>query len=272
MIKLTNLLNEGRTTPISQEDFLEIYHTRFSVYKPTIYRGLKNADFKYGFVEPSQFTRRSSNTKNYYTFIVDNSEKWSKYPGRSKSLICSTSAMTADGFGDPYIIFFEHGSKLGVAPNLDFWHSFDKTISSILGRRGSLKSLNQFYDALFKSFRINTRDSDVKLDDSNFKSFKESFEELERKAKENNFFKRLADQEFTPRSYGMSIQDFSKEYIKSGKSLYEFIESLYDPEVNGFKLKTVKPDLGIEWDKEVWSDGNALLLRYELYEELEVRL
>lgn len=87
-------------------------------------------------VDPSKTVRRSQNTENHYTEILDNIPSMKDFPKRSRSLIASTSVETAHGFGKvSYVIPF-NGTPIGVVNQPDMWwantgFAYDLTIRSV---------------------------------------------------------------------------------------------------------------------------------------------
>ena len=63
-----------------------------------IFRGMKDSG-DYLLIEGDKGGRQSAHTKNYYTMLLDQQLKDSKYPMRSKSIICTTNR-------NYFIIFF----------------------------------------------------------------------------------------------------------------------------------------------------------------------
>jgi len=99
-----SFLKEGRTKDITKRKFLEIYEENIGVNPeklPKIYRGL-DENYLYGYVKPAEYSRKSRNTSNYYTLIMDHSQKWKQYPKGSKSIICTTSRSKAENYGSIY--------------------------------------------------------------------------------------------------------------------------------------------------------------------------
>ena len=57
----------------------------------------KGGHFVHNFLltDPKNYTRKTHDTFNYYTLILDNAPDWKDFPKRSKSLICSLNKKTA---------------------------------------------------------------------------------------------------------------------------------------------------------------------------------
>lgn len=71
--------------------------------------------------DPSTGTRRSENTTNHYTLLMDNSPYMKGWPKRSKSIIASTSNTFASGYGDAYALLPHDGTLFGICPYQDIW-------------------------------------------------------------------------------------------------------------------------------------------------------
>lgn len=89
-----------------------------------LYRGVRQSDqLRYN----HQMTfgqRRSKNTDNYYTLIIDHDHTWATFPPRSSSVIASTDPSTASGYGTTYVLLPEGDPTIGVCSGSDFWNSF----------------------------------------------------------------------------------------------------------------------------------------------------
>lgn len=121
-----NIISEGRTKKLSKRKLIDLYKEKVGIEPhklPSIYRG-KKSKTKYGFIKPAEFERSSAYTLNYYTLIIDNSEPWSNYPERSKSLVCTTSKTKASDYGSVYRVVPFPGAEIGVTPEIDIWDSF----------------------------------------------------------------------------------------------------------------------------------------------------
>jgi hypothetical protein len=131
--------NEGRKTGISLEKAVELVKSNcnkiIKYYNNSnnnrIYRGSTSGEYAYAIVDPEQFERRSRNTLNYYTLIIDNSPYWSAYPKRSKSIVCSTNSTRASNYGGTtYVVFPYDNCKIGICPGSDIWDTKTGIINS----------------------------------------------------------------------------------------------------------------------------------------------
>lgn len=99
-------------------------HCKNYDFKNPIWRGMTDHG-KYAFVEGQNGGRKSVDTKNYYTRIIDDNLKKqnSDYPLRSKSIICSTNYNTAINYGDAYMIIPYDNVMIGQCESKDIWHT-----------------------------------------------------------------------------------------------------------------------------------------------------
>jgi hypothetical protein len=135
------ILNEGRTNPITQDRAIEILRTnspktvKWILQNPdsgAIFRGINNSGRgNFHFVQPKNFSRKSANTTNHYTVLMDNSVYWRAYPKRSESIICSSDPLQASSYGYLFFVIPEDVSKILLCPKLDIWISFEKNINCI---------------------------------------------------------------------------------------------------------------------------------------------
>src|SRR5574344_698462 len=92
-----------------------------------IYRGMPS-DIPILYGDYSNNIRRSTDTNNYYTEILDNSPDWRDYPKRSKSFICSVAqarAKSCSNGHDFYVVLPLNDPVIGVCGTNDIWYGFD---------------------------------------------------------------------------------------------------------------------------------------------------
>jgi len=209
-----------------------------------IYRGLE-FDENYLYVEPSQYERVSANTNNYYTLLMDNLPSWQKYPKRSKSIICTTSPLYAGSFGKLFQVYFEDNAKIGVCSAEDIWGSFflfenltdlNATLSRIFNHMAELMFTNP---QTFKQLSENLKNIDI------FKRKNKDKTEIQIRKFYENKWRYLHD-------------NFIQDYVKSPLSFMDYLNEKLSPSKNGFKL--LKTGSEIQRKKEVWSDGNAIMI------------
>ena len=134
-MRAKEFLKEAQVTPYQHEDLevakaVEVLNTycRQSLAlvqqdKP-IWRGMDGHDAEIVMIDPSTGERKSQNTTNHYTQLMDNSPYFKGWPRRSKSFICSSGRSYAAAFGSTmYTIFPYDGVKIAVCPERDLWDS-----------------------------------------------------------------------------------------------------------------------------------------------------
>jgi hypothetical protein len=109
---------------------LDAYHRN-----TRLYRGVSQSDHLRYNHQMTFGQRRSKNTDNYYTLIIDHDHGWATFPPRSSSVIASTEIATAGGYGTTYVLLPEGDPTIGVCSDNDLWNSF-----------GELRHLDQYMD------------------------------------------------------------------------------------------------------------------------------
>lgn len=214
-----------------------------------------NKLFDYQILDPKKGeSRRSANTLNYYNFIIDNSKKWSKYPKRSRSLICLTDKRSIM-MDFNYWVIPKNGAKIGQASKSDIWFSFDPT--------ETLNTLNESLQLLLNLPYIeNVKTiSDKNIDNINIKLNKFDHSLSEFKKATLSFDRWFNDQD------ELSLDELKKNFSNTfffenwkGEPLYNYLDKILDPKSNGFKIKNIT---NLEYDKEAWTDSKSLLVHYK---------
>lgn len=129
-MKLNELLTEAykvETTPEEAWDLLN-KHCRDALkdLKRPIVRGMSAKDIgETGVITGEDGGRKSANTQNFYTIILDKVLGDKGFPLRSKSIICANwqNSDYVESFGTPYAIIPFDGVKIGVCPSYDMWET-----------------------------------------------------------------------------------------------------------------------------------------------------
>ena len=258
-MKLLQYLKEekSRTKKITREEFIDALYTKCkqALNAAPIYRGNTNP-FDYGFVSPGKYTRKSANTTNWYTFILNNSPSWSQYPKRS--LICSFDKNVAEtyGGGRVYRIFPTDNANIGICPAADIWMSFEnKNIDS-------LENLNLDLDTIFdQAMGKQVRD--------------ESWDHMKYYAKQVPEWFKKASVTYSGKSHGMKTPvseavDFLKTHKYDGSDFIKFLENLLDPETNGFTHKKISSLHQSPGNKECWLDADCYMILETLVETVDI--
>jgi hypothetical protein len=114
-----------------------------------IYRGTRS-ELKSGVYSPGTGERKSQNTSNFYTALLDTNPKNAAFPKRSKSFICSTRRTKAKQYADNGTLvtcFPFNGTKIGYADDDDFWGlqlNFDEDFLTTI----HIVDFNHFWDEI----------------------------------------------------------------------------------------------------------------------------
>ena len=127
------LIVEGRTKKLDAETAIPWIKKQCKTHikkllsqtRPHIYRGVRGFFDGWGVVDPkSAGERKSANTSNHTTLLMDNLPSWKKYPKRSQSLICSTNHTNAQSYGTLHYVYPSDKCDIGIVPTTDVWDSF----------------------------------------------------------------------------------------------------------------------------------------------------
>jgi len=215
-------------------------------------------------IDPKQHNRKSANTKNYYTLIMDNHENWKNHPNRSNSLICTYNKVLKDErpLEDNFRIIPFDGSNWGYTYKADLWDCFYP---------GANVTCDALYD-LGNYFKIPIRDD-------NYEEFVEDVNKLDDKLSKKNYKK------FEKKMvYGSPVRQNAWEIWEdwcidhSELSLIDYLtEAKFSPfsaqppvEPTTYPKIIDRGDTGIE----CWTDSTCLLIRYKssFYSKLDEKL
>lgn len=113
-----------------------------------LYRGMRGNLPDAIMIDPAAGERKSENTTNHYTLIMDNSPYMKGWPKRSKSLICSTDPIVSSGYGNVYAIYPVDNTKIAVCPYADMWNTNVIIPEIAVGEYQDLEGLNDKLDIL----------------------------------------------------------------------------------------------------------------------------
>ena len=219
-----------------------------------IYRGLNNNYFAY-YINPKKSTRKSAYVgSNYYTLLMDNLPLWKKYPKRSKSIVCTTDYSKGKAYGTLYLVFPKDGSKIGVCPKDDIFYSFPKLYN------------NKEFIYNMRDWTYHFEDLDFwmsnKKSDKSWNSMKKLFNKIDELRKKQNSLS-LSSSDDKDVIY---IKEYFPYLFNKGKDSLSGINQAMSPKKNGFELK--KAGDIIPADREIWTDGESMLINEGEFEEL----
>jgi len=205
-----------------------------------IYRGMpKNSYSGLLFGNSSKITRKSANTGNYYTELMDNFlPAWNDYPSRSKSFICSTANFTAAEYGDLYQVYPIGDPIIGICPQRDIWDSF-KNIN--------LADFSAMFQWIQDICNIPKKDSWADIE-STIIAADVCWEN------EDNDFEE--EKNVMMRAIHNNVDAVSNVTLEKFGSFTEFLTWLLDPKRNKFQVKKLSqlPSMN---NNEVWFSGAA---------------
>ena len=244
------------------------YNQAFEAYKQgrIIYRGARQQEqIKAAIVTPG--IRISKNTSNIYTRLVsDVFASWQDFPKRNRSTICSTNYMTAREYSHyfPFVIFPQNNTKIGICSKSDIWYSFP-FLNKITG-------INQLLDfniiaisILEEISDLSTRDIINLFENGTVSDIKQLFANVEEKCldkmKNSNtndiFIRNIANNQL--------LSPWYWTYHKK-MSLLDYIEYSMLPQKNKFKLISI--DEIPKSDKELWFEGQHLMIRFDILRKI----
>ena len=224
-----------------------------------LYRGDPRTRTTGGFaiIDLTTSTRKSENTSNYYTEIFDNIPSMSKFPKRSKSLICSTDLDRAEGYSGntaPFIVIPFDDSKIGVVNEDDLW----QTGVTLFG------DLNGIADHNDNWRRLQTVCS---LDNENVPKGCWDFivwlsNEIEKDSED--VVHAFVEVFGSPGKFNVSK---FKQYLKD-KTLLDYIDLQYSPSSTGFTVCRSSNKAMLTQDTEVWVDGKVVVISSSMWKNL----
>ena len=221
-----------------------------------IYRGVKgSAAYPYWIVDPHKFYRKSRNTNNFYTGLIDRLPSWRNWPKRSRSIICSTNPRNVSAYGHSMIVFPKNGSKIGICSEDDFWYSFP-----VVKKRLAMTVMSDFNYCFHKTFI----DIDVKLgklaETLNETNYDEFMNELQ-KIKVYD----IVNKWVFANKRGTILKDMNENFDGDWET---YFDGLLNPQKNEMSLQTIETFNPEYLDREVWTDNLSLMVGSQYNTEL----
>lgn len=231
-MRFLEFLNESYKKRITVDDAIELIKDNVhNDLKKPLYRGMSDgADCM--IIDSTYVGRKSANTKNYYTLILDQILKTTKFPLRSKSIICSKAKHIAEDYGDAlYVIFPMKGVKIAAVNEVDIWHTTFKADHY----DGRMLDLNGFM-------------KDMGISDDSFNSIVEDLNKMfENDDKYNSEFPYM----------------LLKKAIDDTKDVKTSLLKLYKTVVDKFTLHDSSSE--ISGMSECWVEGKCIAIKYEVF-------
>jgi hypothetical protein len=244
------ILSEGRGKPLKKAMALEYIKTHCKkaleeYYKGhIIYRGIDNTDIASAFEITGKSTtpRKSANTTNHYTLLIDNLPSWRGFPKRSQSIICSTSNDKASMYGEVFVVFPIDGAKIGICPEDDIFFSFKFMKGETM--RTFNNSINNIME-LVSGLKLGNTDASWAVMMKYFKGIDDVMKPLSADERK----------EMTSRIFGAKIvlDGYDPE-----KGIFVHLNEVMAPRENNFRL--IQSGGVIPYDKEVWIEDKCILI------------
>lgn len=253
MARFLNYLNESRTKSIDYESVIDKIITNCSKnYKKLfnsmgsvkLYRGVW-FDSDFGYIDSNKGSeRKSANTDNYYTWLLDNLPSWKSYPKRSRGLICSTDKSYTTNYGNEFYIIPYDNAKVGVCSSFDIWISFKNR-----GFRRFFSDLDELNSAI--NSVISKSLTKKRAKPKNYEQLKDVLIQISKLNKED----------------WLTIGHNSALYYLffDQKDIMKHLNDVLDPDKNGFKIGINN----ISENKEVWIQGESVLISDNGYSIIE---
>ena len=252
-------------------DILNYYKTKTYHSNGLIYRGVETSG-TYNIIDPKKSTRVSSNTFNYYNQIMSNDPSWSKFPNRSRSIICTTNYKKSQFFGESYVVFPVNGSVIGIASAQDIWGSFKHLPKGKSDDDGLLSSFFKQINSMFNVIadREYEQNHPVKSKLLNFLEIAGIVDKKEAQFdKDLTVFKKAlkglddyiknVDSDLI---FGWGYDSLFKKLYKG--DMYKTLVELLDPIKNGMTTTKVGQKLPNE-NLELWTEGKSLMMRTDYF-------
>lgn len=226
---------------------------RYIKNKSYIYRGMYSHEFLM-IANGNAMSRKSANTKNYYTLLMTTFPEWKTFPDRSKSFICATETGNAGNYGNVYVAIPMEGQEIGVCPMFDFWDSFMTTLDKFDDGFEGLSDINEMVSNIWDEAREQKLVSG-NLSNGDAATLTKQLDLLSKAVNTKGFESMYSDFEIYP-----SIK--KKGFV----ALYKYI---LNPKKNGFKVaKSPKALARLEEDREVWMSGTVMFIPLDYFERL----
>lgn len=217
-----------------------------------IYRGMSDGDDFYK-ITGENGGRKSANTSNHYTIILDHfiAQKNSKYPLRSKSIICTDDYDFAENFNETvYVILPFKDTILGRVNDIDMW---SKKINI-----GPIKIDIEYLNDMYHSLDITS---------SSYEAFIKDLETLldADKVKDKNYHE-------DDLSYSDALEYIYLAFDFDSKNVRPYIEKAYGLDTLKFTFVTPKTNPHNAPATEYWIGGPCAAVKYSEWKSIKEQL
>lgn len=244
----TYLTESKYKTEITLENAIEIVKKNcMKGLSSDLYRGGNFDDDKIYHLTTGNTIRRSANTSNHYTIIMDKILSEKDLPLRSKSFICSLDPDVASQFGELMRIIPFDNAKIGVVGDDDLWHA-------------TLNTPARKYSFSFEDFAVLMSNNDI-----SDKSYDKIISDIIKSVKELS----TEDEDDLDRSE-IELMTLFKDIKLDKESIEKHLYTLFDFDKIGFKfyngatLSNIKDNTS-----ECWISGECLAVNEETYNKIK---
>lgn len=259
-MKYSDFLIESKkyanTKEIDLEEFKKIYASLDN--KKPFFRGMKNPPSEIMLVDGSQRTRKSIDIGNYYTVLLDHTNK--DYPKRSNAVIFS-GGNNVDTYGKLYYVFPINNVKIASCGKKDMWQ--------VQIQMKHLKFKTDMYE--FSGLL-----SDLRINEDSFESIKNDIIKIIKNKKKSDG-KDTKDYDMDIKSIYTESEWKNLDHKKALCVLFGFDETKVDEYINEifnaenlyFTLYDSSKSLPDKrYPHEYWMDGKSLMIDAELFDTI----
>lgn len=249
--QLFEKLNSRGSKSLTDQEFNQMVKDNcknWTKAKTPLYRGQIDMG-PYVYTDPSGTYRKSIEDINTHVELMDNLESWKEFPKYSASIIGSTSK-DVGGYGKVYEIIPFDNSNIGICPGKDIWESFTYGDFGEWGE--DIYKVHHFLEYV----GINADIWD-QVDGGTIETKLKSMDIIDVLDKWGGLVNRFLGE----------ASKYLKKDVSSltGEDCYRFInESIFNPDTNGFMKLKYERGFEAPSDKQIWTEGPALLIYKEL--------
>lgn len=200
--------------------------------------------------DSSQIERKSRNTSNEYTLLLQRFPEWKKYPPRNRSFICSLYQGIPEHHYKTIVLPFDD-PMVGLCSDEDFWGSFNigNNIDDYVDLPHEINEILQNTANIF-SEPLNNDNPDILIQQlRDLHKLVKSQPERYLKYKEQHSSVMHID------TYKMIMSE-----LFEGDDIIAALQDIYNPTKNGFRVERLSTIYDYKDDIEAWFSGPAYFI------------
>lgn len=198
-----------------------------------LYRGMTPGSDAYA-LHGEASTRKSANTTNYYTVILDHFLPEQGYPKRSASIILANGFDTARGYGSVYAIFPYDNVPIGVCDGSDLWDS-----ELDVGNAGDKMRIDR-WNRVWQEYGLSA----------------DSYE---------SFVASIKDKMEEGKAVGRMLTDI----FESPDGIEPALKKAYSAKNLKMNLATTKTINDFDFERELWIGGKCIAIQWNIWAQLQ---